>query len=177
MELTSPSFKSTVEELRSKVADAREPNQTIATVRADAKLLGQQYQEVKVRDFTIACDEPVPSGGTDTAPTPLDFFAASIGFCENVMFTRHAALNGVEFESLETSVRGHWDRRGQYEIDGVSPAFKDMIVETRVNSKAPIGKVAQVARIAHRACPMHATIVKAMPVTDKLFVNGKEVPL
>ena len=177
MQLTSPSFKSTVEELRSKVASVKEPNQTVATVRADAKLLGQQYQEVNVQNFTIACDEPVSSGGTDKASTPLDFFAASIGFCENVMFTRHAALNGVQFESLETSVRCHWDRRGQYEIDGVSPAFQDMIVETRVSSKAPTEKVAQVARVAHRTCPMHATIVKAMPVTDKLFVNGKEVQL
>jgi uncharacterized OsmC-like protein len=177
MELVSSNFKSIVEELRAKVASAKDPNETIATVRADSKLLGQQYQEVKVRDFVIACDEPIPSGGTDKAPTPLDFFAASIGFCENVTFTRHAALSGVEFTGLETSVRGHWDRKGQYEIDGANPHFIDMIVETRVNSNAPVEKIAEVARIAHRTCPMHATIVKAMKVTDKLVVNGREVSL
>lgn len=177
MELVSANFKSIVDEMRAKVANAKEPNQTIATVRADARLLGQQYQEVKVRDFVIASDEPVPSGGTDKAPTPLDFFAASIGFCENVTFTRHAALSGVEFESLETSVRGHWDRKGQYEIDGANPSFIDITVETRVTTKAPVERVVQVARLAHRTCPMHATIAKAMPVTDKLFVNGREVPL
>ncbi len=177
MELVSSDFKSIVEGLRANVAATREPSQTIATVRADAKLLGQQYQEVKIRDFVIAADEPVPSGGTDKGPTPLDFFAASIGFCENVMFTRQAALRGVVFSSLETSVRGHWDRKGQYEIDGKSPHFIDMVVETRVTSNDPVEKVAEVARVAHRTCPMHATIVKAMPVTDKLFVNGREVSL
>jgi putative redox protein len=177
MELVSPNFKSVVEDLRAKVANTKHPSQTKATVRADAKLLGQQYQEVKIRDFVIAGDEPVPSGGTDRAPTPLDFFVASIGFCENVMFTRHAALQGVEFTGLETSVRGHWDRKGQYEIDGASPHFTDMIVETKVTSTAPVEKIAEVARVTHRTCPMHETIVRAMEVTDKLFVNGKEVPL
>jgi uncharacterized OsmC-like protein len=177
MELVSSNFKSIVEEMRDKVIAAEDPNQTMGTVRADAKLLGQQYQEAKIKDFKIASDEPIPSGGTDKGPTPLDFFAASVGFCENVMFTRHAVLNGLQFDSLETSVRGHWDRKGQYEADGTSPAFKDMIVETRVTTKSPVEKVVEVARITHRTCPMHATVTKAMPVTDKLFVNGREVPL
>jgi uncharacterized OsmC-like protein len=177
MELVSSNFKSVVEEMRAKVASTKNPNQTISTVRADAKLLGQQYQEAKIRDFTIIGDEPIPSGGTDRGPTPLDFFAVSIGFCENVMFTRHAALHGLEFTGLETSVRGHWDRKGQYEIDGTSPHFIDMTVETKVSSNAPVDKIVQVARITHKTCPMHATIVRAMKVTDKLFVNGREVPL
>ena len=46
MQLVSPNFKSIVEEMRAKVAAAKDPNQTTGTVRADAKLLGQQYQEV-----------------------------------------------------------------------------------------------------------------------------------
>jgi uncharacterized OsmC-like protein len=93
------------------------------------------------------------------------------------MFARHAALLGLRFESLETSVRGHWDRRGQYEIDGTEPSFKDMIIETRVTTKDPVHKVVEVTRLTHRRCPMHATIAKAMTVTDKLFVNGEETPI
>src|SRR5207247_5590672 len=119
MELVSSNFKSIVEEMRAKVAAVKDPNQTVGTVRADAKLLGQQYQEVKVKDFVIASDEPVSSGGTDKGPTPLDFFAASVGFCENVMFTRHASLHGLEFDSLETSAHGPCDRRAQSEVAGM----------------------------------------------------------
>ncbi len=80
MQLVGSNFKSIVEEMRAKVAAAKDPNQTMGTVRADAKLLGLQYQEVKVKDFVIASDEPAPSGGTDRGPTPLDFFAASVGW-------------------------------------------------------------------------------------------------
>ena len=177
MGLITAGFQGIVEEMISKLAHATEPGQTLGTAKGDARLLGQQYQEVKLRDFTIVSDEPVSSGGTDKGPTPLDFFVASIGFCENVMFARHAALLGLNIESLETSVRGHWDRRGQYEIGGVDPSFKDMTVETRVTTRDPVEKVVEVTRLTHRRCPMHATISKAMIVTDKLFVNEQEVPI
>ncbi len=109
MELVSSDFKSIVEDMRAKVAAAKDSNQTTGTVRADAKLLGQQYQEVKVKNFKITSDEPAPSGGTDKGPTPLDFFAASVGFCENVMFTRHAALHGGAL-GPERTVRDRRDK-------------------------------------------------------------------
>src|SRR5213594_43198 len=134
-------FRGIVEDMIRKLGEATEPGQTLGTSRADVRLIGRQYQEAKVGKFTLTCDEPTPVGGTDKAPTPLEFFVSSIGFCENVMFTRHAALLGLEYDSLETSVRGHWDRKGQYEINGHEPSFKDMIVETRVNTDAPVEKV------------------------------------
>jgi hypothetical protein len=36
---------------------------------------------------------------------------------------------GLEFDSLETSVRGHWDGRGQGEWERIEPAFKGFVVE------------------------------------------------
>jgi uncharacterized OsmC-like protein len=52
-----------------------------------------------------------------------------------------------------------------------------MIIETRVTIDDPVEKVIEVTRLTHKMCPMHSTISKAMKVTDKLFVNGQEVPL
>lgn len=170
-------FRGLVDDMMRKLGEATEPGQTIGTSRADVRLIGQQYQESRVGKFTLACDEPLTAGGTDKAATPLEFFTSAIGFCENVMFTRHAALLDLQFDSLETSVRGHWDRRGQYGIGGAEPSFKDMTIETKVTTKDPVEKVVEVTRHAHMGCPMHATIAKAMKVTDKLFVNGKEIPL
>jgi putative redox protein len=170
-------FRSIVEGMVHKLGEATDPGQTLGTTKADVRLVGQQYQEAKVGKFTVSCDEPIAVGGTDRAATPLEFFLASVGFCENVMFTRHAALLGLQFDSLETSARGHWDRRGQYGIGGAEPSFKDMTIETKVTTKDSVEKVVEVTKRAHDGCPMHATIVKAMKVTDKLFVNGREVPL
>ena len=132
---------------------------------------------MRIEDHILVCDEPSSLGGTDQGPNPLKFFMSAVGFCENVTFARFAALKGLEFESLETSVRGHWDRRGQGEWEGIEPAFKDFLVETRIASNEPLERIREIARMAHYRCPMHASISKIPPVVDKLFVNGSEVPL
>src|SRR5207249_9757623 len=95
-------FRGIVEDMIRKLGEATEPGQTLGTSRADVRLIGQQYQEAKVGKFTLGCDEPMPVGGTDKAPTPLEFFMSAIGFCENVMFTRHAALLNLQFDSLRS---------------------------------------------------------------------------
>ncbi len=102
---------------------------------------------------------------------------AAVGFCENVTFARYATLNGLDFDSLETSVRGHWDRRGQGDFTETEPAFTDLVVETRLISSDSVDKIKRVTEIVHKRCPMHSTITKVGKVTDKLFVNGVEVPL
>jgi len=175
--MISPNFKPYVEKWLAGIQEITDPMKGLGTVRADAKLVGDQRQEGRSRDFKVICDEPSSLGGTDGGPNPLEFFMSAVGFCENVTFARFAALRGLEFDSLETSVRGHWDRRGQGEWEGVQPAFKDFVVETRITSNAPLEQILQVVRTTHTRCPMHASIRKIGPVVDKLFVNGIEVAL
>ena len=177
MPLPSSAFKPYVEKWLAGIQEITDPMKGLGTTRADSKLVGDQLQEAKVRGYTLVCDEPSSLGGTDEGPNPLEFFVSAVGFCENVTFARFAALRGLEFDSLETSVRGHWDRRGQGDWEGIEPAFKDFVVETRIASSAPLEKIREIARTTHTRCPMHASIVKIGPVVDKLFVNGTEVPL
>jgi uncharacterized OsmC-like protein len=130
-----------------------------------------------VRWFTVVQDEPESVWGTSKGPTPTDYFVTSIGFCENVIFARNASLARLSIDSMETIVSGSWDRRGLFEIDGVSPFFKSITVETRISTKDPVEKVAAVARQTHRRCPVHATLSRATELIFKLVVNGDPVPL
>jgi uncharacterized OsmC-like protein len=177
MSLPSSAFKPYVEKWLAGIQGITDPTKGLGTVRADSKLVGDQLQEAKARDYTLVCDEPASLGGTDKGPNPLEFFMSAVGFCENVTFARFASLRGLELDSLETSVRGHWDRRGQGEWEGIEPTFKDFVVETRITSSAPLEKIREIARTTHARCPMHASIARIGPVVDKLFVNGTEVPL
>jgi uncharacterized OsmC-like protein len=175
--LTSSGLKALCEGMIKDLQTAKDPLQTLGTAKADVRLVGSQSSQAKVRGFTIESDEPRTGGGEDKAPNPLDYFMSSIGFCENVILARHAALYGLTFDSLETSVRGHWDRKGQFEIDETDPSFKDISIETKITTNDPIDAVAKVIRIAHRRCPMYATVTKAAKVTTRLVVNGKDVAL
>jgi uncharacterized OsmC-like protein len=173
----SPTFKPFAEQWLNGLMSISDPMKAIGTVRADSKLIGDQASEVARGLHRIISDEPIEVGGSDNGPSPLDYFVAAVGFCENVTFARYAALQGLNFDSLETSVRGHWDRRGQLDPTEIEPVFTDFIVETRVISTDPIERIKRVVEIVHRRCPMHSTIAKVGKVVDRLFVNGVEVPL
>lgn len=175
MTLISPGLKQIFEAMRQRFASAGAPD--LATNKAEVKLINDQHSEAKVRGFTLVQDEPESVGGGGRGPTPTDFFIASVGFCENVIFTRNAVLAGVTIDSMETVVKGSWDRRGLFEIDGVEPFFTSIIVETRVVSKSPLEKIVEVARETHRRCPVHATISRATEMIFTLDVNGQTIQL
>jgi len=177
MSRISTSFKPFAERWLNGLKSISDQKQAIGTVRADSRLIGDQASEVKRGQHLIISDEPREVGGSDNGPSPLDYFVAAVGFCENVTFARYAALHGLSFDSLETSVRGHWDRRGQGDYTDIEPAFTDFVVETRVASTDSVEKIKRVTEIVHKRCPMHSTIARVGKVVDRLLVNGVEVPL
>jgi uncharacterized OsmC-like protein len=176
MTILSPELGPKFEGLKQRFAQAPR-TEDLATNRAEVRLVKDQNSEAKVRGFTVVQDEPESVGGTGKGPTPTDYFVTSIGFCENVIFARNASLARLSIDSLETSVTGSWDRRGLFEIEGVSPFFKSITVETRISTKDPVERVVEVARQTHRRCPVHATLSRATEMIFKLVVNGKNVPL
>lgn len=171
------------EELGQKFAGLRQRfesssrTEDLATNKVEVRLVRDQCSEASVRGFTVVQDEPESVWGTGKGPTPTDYFVASVGFCENVIFARNASLAALSIDSLETIVTGSWDRRGLFEIDGVSPYFRNITVETRVSTRDSVEKVVEVARQTHRRCPVHATLSRATELTFRLTVNGKPVPL
>jgi putative redox protein len=149
----------------------------VSDKQAEVKLIKDQCSEAKVRGFTVIPDEPESIGGTGQGPTPTDYFIASVGFCENVIFARNASLAGLSLDSLETTVTGSWDKRGLFEIDNIRPILQEHHRETKVPTRDPVERVVQVARETHRRCPVHATLARATEITFKLVVNAESVPI
>lgn len=150
---------------------------TSSTNKAEVRLVKDQLSEAKVRGFILIQDEPESVWGTAKGSTPTDYFIASVGFCENVMFARNVSLASLSIDSLETTVTGTWDRRGLFDIDGVTPNFKTVTVETKITTGDNVQKVVEVANQTHRRCPVHATLSRATQMIFRLVVNGQTVPL
>ncbi|TMI18799.1 OsmC family protein [Candidatus Bathyarchaeota archaeon] len=174
--MISPELRQRFETLRQDIVTSGTSN-TFATDKAEVRLIKDQPSETRVRGFDVIQYEPESIGGTGMGPTPTDYFIASIGFCENVIFVRKASLAGLSVDSLETTVTGSWDRRGLFEIDNVAPYFTGITVETKVSTRDPVERVIQVARETHRRCPVHATLARATDLTFKLVVNGQSVQI
>lgn len=49
-------------------------------IEADCESLERMRKSAKVQGFTIYCDESERVGGDHTAPSPLGYFTAAIGF-------------------------------------------------------------------------------------------------
>jgi hypothetical protein len=49
-------------------------------IEADTETMERQKKEGRVRGFTVLCDEAERTGGDNTAPPPLAYFALSLGF-------------------------------------------------------------------------------------------------
>ncbi len=49
-------------------------------IEADLKTLGGMLKEGESRGFIVRCDETERVGGTNTAPTPLQYFMLGVGF-------------------------------------------------------------------------------------------------
>ena len=140
MTLISPALGQKFEGLKERFASASR-TEDLATNKAEVRLIKDQNSEAKVRGFTLVQDEPESVWRTGKGPTPTDFFVTTIGLCENVIFVRNASLAGLSIDALETVVTESWDRRGLFEIGGVSPFFQAITVETRVSTRDPVEKV------------------------------------
>lgn len=49
-------------------------------IEADTETTERQKKEGQARGFTVLCDEAERTGGDNTAPPPLAYFAMSLGF-------------------------------------------------------------------------------------------------
>lgn len=56
---------------------------------------------VKVRQHRLNVDEPLDSGGDDTAPSPQELLAASLASCTAVTMEMYAARKGWDLRDVE----------------------------------------------------------------------------
>jgi uncharacterized OsmC-like protein len=177
MTLVTRKLREGVKNLFEQLASTKDPDASLGKPKAVVKMVGPQTSVAVTAGFSVASDEPESLDGRMTAPYPSFLFTASIGFAENVIFARQAALYDIDFDAYETRVEGVWDMKGMFGQDGRSPVMTEFNIETRVTTGAPPKRIAELLWLTHERCPMTATIAKAAKINRKLFVNDTEVAL
>jgi uncharacterized OsmC-like protein len=178
MTLVSPDLKQAMQKLYEDLKSSDDPFKSTRPSTAVTKMIGPQASEASWdNDLVIRSDERAALGGGGSAPSPLSIFAASIGFAENAIFARNAAMQDVDFDSLETKIEASWDRKGLFQIDGKDPSIFMIHIETKVGTAAPSEKVAELLKLTHKTSPLTATVAKVVTIHRKLFVNGNEVKM
>ena len=109
--------------------------------------------EVRVRDFTFRSDEPEPAGGTNRAPTPMEFVAGAVNACITVVIETVAKELGVTLDAITTNAAAHMDIRGFEGTADVSPHFQDFTLTIRVVTDTAPAVLEQLRVKVERRCP------------------------
>lgn len=125
----------------------------IKSVRARGVWKGSMATDLTVRGFELRTDEPLPVGGTDSAPTPMELVAAALNGCITVVIETVAVELGVVLESIETSSTAHMDVRGFRGTADVSPHFMDYTLGVQLVATASQEEQQRLQASVERRCP------------------------
>jgi len=83
--MSTPTGKIDLAKFREAARDQREqakasPEGHTIRQRAVIRLIGDQLKEARVGEYTLRCDEAKSRKGGGTAPSPLQYFVAAVGF-------------------------------------------------------------------------------------------------
>lgn len=122
------------------------------TVDCATEVENQFRQRLLLRSHELHADVGVADGGHDSAPSPHDYFDASLAACKALTAHWYAKKNGIPLERVETHVErdDHEERSGRYTLR-VRIAFHGPLTdEQRARLYAAAGK-----------CPLHKLMTTA----------------
>ena len=77
-------------------------------MKYDITFGGNKKVDARYRDFTIHSDQPVTSGGDNTALSPFELFLASIGMCTGfyvLAFCQSRSISTDNIKIMQTVIR------------------------------------------------------------------------
>lgn len=106
-------------------------------------------------------------GGGNTAPSPGWILRAATASCVATLIAMKAALEGVEFDSLEVSVDSQSDDLGILGIDeGVPAGPRSVSVRVKIESSGnDPEQLRNLVQWAHDHCPVTDLTKRAVPIT------------
>ncbi len=107
-----------------------------------------------IRGFGVRLDEPPDLGGNNTGPNPVEAVLAALGSCQAIIYRAYANALGLKLDRVEIDARGYLDVRGFLGLAPVPPGFERVTFAARVVSPEPPEKIAQLADLVARHCPV-----------------------
>ncbi len=147
-----------------------------AAVRFSVSSRGKHglHREVRVRDFSLAVDEPPALGGTDKAPNPVEYALAALATCQEITYRLHADALGIPVNDVSVTLEGEIDLRGFFNAaEGVRPGFLWIEGKVSFDSPATPEQLATLKQTVDAHCPVLDLLRNPTPV--RLSVTEESV--
>ncbi len=125
----------------------------------------------------LYCDEQIPVGD-DTAPPPLAFFCAGIGFCLMTHLTDIYTARKIKITSLKLEQRLRFKtnlgtmRELGHTTEGETEAIETHVI---IDSPEPPERIRDLLDEAENACMAHHALRNPVPWSSRLIHNGQEL--
>jgi uncharacterized OsmC-like protein len=125
--------------------------------KMDVRFVSGEAYEVTVRGHHVLVDQPVDSGGADSAPSPTELFVASLGTCVAFYAGRYLTRHGVDRAGLAVEVTFQMasDR---------PPRVADIHLDVKVPAGLPAERWPALHAVASN-CTVHNTLAHLPSVT------------
>lgn len=115
----------------------------------------------RMESFVVDADEPAITAGGDSAPNPMEYVLHSLASCLTSTMVYHAAVQGIEVESAESSLEGDMDVRGMLGLsEEVRKGYNHVRVRMRVKSAASAATLKELAMFS----PVYDIVSNSLPV-------------
>jgi len=126
---------------------------------------GNAEDTTRTDPFTLDADEPRIAAGQDSAPNSMEYVLHALATCLTGTLVYHAAVRGIEIDSVESSYTGDMDVRGLFGLsDDVRKGFNKVTVNMRVKSEATPDELTELAMYS----PVYDIVSRSLPVEFKL---------
>src|SRR5262245_56391154 len=125
-------------------------------------------QEISVGPHRLHADEPIPSGGTDTGPSPYDLLLAALGSCTSMTVSLYARRRKWPLQAVVVRLR----HSRSYPEDCVDCEAKSVRIERIECEIGLTGELSDEQRAALLAiaekCPVHRTLTSGVRIDSRL---------
>lgn len=154
---------------------AREDPHAKIQVRARVRTLDNLRKEARVGPWSFIADEAPNLGGDGSAPTPLAYFVASIGFCLLTQFTRACALEDVAIDGIDMEIRASFPLESKYGIGTASAAADRIVYRVDVRGDVDPERLRRAFDWAESVCHVVQTLLHPVGLETELTVNGESI--
>ncbi|MFQ5612570.1 MAG: OsmC-related (seleno)protein [Anaerolineae bacterium] len=127
--------------------------------------------------FRFLCDETLQAGGKESAPPPLAYLSAGVGFCYMTQLGRYAHITKQNLRKYEIVQDNLFTISGS--VADWSQMARALPVDTQVFLEAdePDETAQKTLSMGERTCFLHAAMRGSHPSLIRAELNGEELPL
>lgn len=127
---------------------------TTITIKMSGKSTSHARSEISLKDLTVAIDEPIERGGSNTGFSPTETACSALIGCTNVIGNKCAEKLGVDIGHLSFDMEIDFDRRGVLLMEEVDVPFKAIRLTVTSDGPASEAELESVGTETDKFCPI-----------------------